>query len=615
MAQLLPDVVFRLLDSSANPISGGTATFYLSGTSTPTPVYSNATLATALPNPISTNSAGLFVNGSNAVTAIYTDDSIEYRAVFKDATGTTIRDIDPVFPIGTRNLPTGGTVGQYLRKNSSTDFDTDFATILSSEVDWIQAGTGAVTRTAQAKLRDSLNALDFIPVAQHAAILARTSTYDCSADVAAALVVCSAQKKTLRFGGGRYRFLSDITVPVGNGLAVDIVGEGQEQTQIEFFGSGSTRGIVLDGATGYVYAGKISDLTVYPNTGSARGVTLENLNRPKLENVNILNAPACGIYIDTVIMPRLSHVLLVGCGSASFGAIEIDNSTTALLDEVYVSGSLAVGGTGKIGGILIDRSVNFTMIGGAIESTGTPIKIASKSEGTIPCDGGVIVGTDLENPGDNLPYIDVGNGWSGAASLAAKSWTFINVHGFPSGTTTSLYGVKLEDVVGFTFTNCSLGQAGTPTSLYELVGTANRGVIINPARALYGTAWPYVRVNGTQVYSATPLTAWNSESPTPIDASKTITGSTPSASPLAAQGGSYAKFYLNNAGPTNLTNLTDGYVSQIITLMDAVGNTTIKHEAGGAGQFTNPTGADIVMVLNQPYLYYNNPSTGRWHGY
>jgi hypothetical protein len=96
MAQLLPDVVFRLLDSSANPISGGTATFYLSGTSTLTPIYSSSALVTALPNPISTNSGGLFINGSNAVTAIYLSPAISYRAVFKDAVGNVVRDIDPV---------------------------------------------------------------------------------------------------------------------------------------------------------------------------------------------------------------------------------------------------------------------------------------------------------------------------------------------------------------------------------------------------------------------------------------------------------------------------------------------------------------------------------------
>jgi hypothetical protein len=485
----------------------------------------------------------------------------------------------------------------------------------SLATNFVASGTGAVARTSQDKARDWLNVLDFIPVAEHAAILARTSTFDCSADVAECIVAASAQKKSVKFGGGRYRFLSDLVIPVGNGSAIDISGEGKEQTQIEFFGAGSTRGIVMDGTTGYVYAGAIRDLTVFPNTGAARGITLENLNRPKIENVNILNSPAVGIYIDTCIMPRLSHLLLNGCGSASFGAIEIDNSTTAFLDEVYISGGEAGGGTGKIGGILIDRSVNFTMLGGAIESTGTPIKIASKSEGVIPCAGGVVIGTDLENPGNNLPYIAAGAGWTGTAGGAAQSWTFINAHGFPSGTTTSLYGINLEDTTAFTFTNCELSQAGTPTSMYELVGTGNAGTVINPCRTLYGSSWPFVRVNGVQQAAATPIVTWNPDSPALIDISATVSGTSPSSSPLAAQGGVYSKINLNNGGATNMTNLTGGFVGAIVTLTDGNGNTTIKHEAGGSGQFTLAAGVDLAMVQNRPYQFYNNPATGRWHQY
>lgn len=462
-------------------------------------------------------------------------------------------------------------------------------------------------------MQDHLHVLDFIPVAEQAAIIARTSAYDCSADVAECIVAATAQKKSVKFGGGRYRFLSDLVIPVGNGSAIDISGEGKELTQLEFFGAGSTRGLVMDGTAGYVYAGKIADLSVFPNSGAARAITFENLSKPKVENVNILNSPAVGIYIDTCIMPRLSNVLLVGCGSASAGAIEIDNSTTAFLDEVYISGAEAGGGTGKIGGILIDRSVNFTMLGGAIESTGTPIKIASKSEGTIPCDGGVIIGTDLENPGNNLPYLNAGAGWTGSAGGAAKSWTFINLHGFASGTTTSVYGVSLEDTTSFTFTNCALNQAGTPTSLYELVGTGNAGTVINPCRSLFGSSAPYVRVNGTQNMAAGPVVPWNQENLQLIASHKVVSGATPSAA-ISAQGGIYSSFFVDNGGATNMTRLTDGVVGATVTLLASNGNTTLIHlGGGGGGQFSLTGAANLLMVANTPYVFYNNPNNGNWY--
>jgi hypothetical protein len=54
----------------------------------------------------------------------------------------------------------------------------------------INSGTGAVARTLQGRAQDLPTLFDFIPVAEHAAIIARTSTYDCSAAIAAAHAAC-----------------------------------------------------------------------------------------------------------------------------------------------------------------------------------------------------------------------------------------------------------------------------------------------------------------------------------------------------------------------------------------------------------------------------------------
>src|SRR5690606_30014542 len=44
----------------------------------------------------------------------------------------------------------------------------------SALISFLQSGTGAVARTMQDKARESVSVLDFIPTAQHAAILAGT---------------------------------------------------------------------------------------------------------------------------------------------------------------------------------------------------------------------------------------------------------------------------------------------------------------------------------------------------------------------------------------------------------------------------------------------------------
>lgn len=57
----------------------------------------------------------------------------------------------------------------------------------SALVGFLPSGTGAVPRTAQDKMRDFVSILDFIPVAEHAAIAARTSTYNCHSAIVTAI--------------------------------------------------------------------------------------------------------------------------------------------------------------------------------------------------------------------------------------------------------------------------------------------------------------------------------------------------------------------------------------------------------------------------------------------
>lgn len=98
-------------------------------------------------------------------------------------------------------------------------------------------GDGAIQRTTEDKLREWISVLDFIPLAQHAAIFAGTSTYDCTADFQRAIT--AAIGKALRIPGGRYRVGSTITIALG---PIEIVGDGENCTTIET--SNSTASII-----------------------------------------------------------------------------------------------------------------------------------------------------------------------------------------------------------------------------------------------------------------------------------------------------------------------------------------------------------------------------------
>jgi hypothetical protein len=86
---LLTMPVLRAIDQNGDPMAGAQLQFYLTGTTTPAPVYSDSTLATPLANPVVADSGGLFA-------PIYMDPTVTYRCQLLSGAGVLIRDIDPV---------------------------------------------------------------------------------------------------------------------------------------------------------------------------------------------------------------------------------------------------------------------------------------------------------------------------------------------------------------------------------------------------------------------------------------------------------------------------------------------------------------------------------------
>jgi hypothetical protein len=86
---LLTQPVIRAVDASGLPMPGARLQFYITGTTTPTPVYSGASLTTALANPVSADSGGLFA-------PIFLDPAVTYRAQLLSAAGGLIQDVDAV---------------------------------------------------------------------------------------------------------------------------------------------------------------------------------------------------------------------------------------------------------------------------------------------------------------------------------------------------------------------------------------------------------------------------------------------------------------------------------------------------------------------------------------
>lgn len=119
-------------DEDGNPVSGGKLFFYATETSTPASVYADGGLTTPLTNPVVADSAG-------RCAPVYLDPAVTYRCKVTTAAGATIKDVDPIDnPLATLAASSG-----------------------SADIGFIQAGTGAVARTAQSKMRDTVTSADF----------------------------------------------------------------------------------------------------------------------------------------------------------------------------------------------------------------------------------------------------------------------------------------------------------------------------------------------------------------------------------------------------------------------------------------------------------------------
>ena len=89
--------------------------------------------------------------------------------------------------------------------------DIVISEVSASDVIFTPTGTNTFERSVESRLNDSVSIFNYIPPAEHAAIQARTSTYDCTADIETAIADCSY----LIGSGGDFGFEKCIVFPQG----------------------------------------------------------------------------------------------------------------------------------------------------------------------------------------------------------------------------------------------------------------------------------------------------------------------------------------------------------------------------------------------------------------
>ena len=303
-AELLTDAS-RATDSNSNPYAGATWNFYATGTLTPQAVYADAGLAVSLGSVVTADAGGKFV-------PIYFNAALLYRGILKSADGAvTIYDIDPV---------NSGVMNQLGQPGGS------------SVIGFIQAGSGAVSRTVQDKGREVFSVLDFGAVGTGVA-------NDTAAIQAAADALTSGG--TLKFPRGTYLLGSGVTISNDN-----VVLEFEAGAVVEY----ATPTLIPIKVTGDgcgIRGGKIEAPATFDGTNSAvtYSVVWVEGDSCSITGLKLNNVPRVGINFKD-------------CNNGIVSDCHIDGGTTSSFfngaNTVHIAVNIDPPGTGSQGGHVVN---------------------------------------------------------------------------------------------------------------------------------------------------------------------------------------------------------------------------------------------------------------------
>lgn len=240
----------------------------------------------------------------------------------------------------------------------------------AGDTTFTQSGTGAVSRTWQAKLRDTVCVLDFIPVAEHAAIAAYTSTTDVVTYIDSAIV--AARGRSLYFPAGRYKIGSQISVnPAYNYRFFgdnygNTSGSGSNPTAagtvIWNANTSSGHGIVIDDTAnaGADNAIVIEDISVIGNGTSGDGLRFINLHGLELHRVRSYANGGHGIYMEKCFNSKAMRC--IAAQNLKNGWLFYQENNNVTLINCFGNGNARLSNAGW-GGIKFDGTSGYENLG------------------------------------------------------------------------------------------------------------------------------------------------------------------------------------------------------------------------------------------------------------
>ena len=306
---LLAGAGWQFFDDNGNPLSGGLLYTYEAGTTTPLATYTDGNGNVANANPIVLDAAG------RVPYQVWLTSGGTYKFILQTSLGITVWTEDDV--------------------PAEVDFAALAASSGSSLIGFLQSGAGAVARTVQSKLRETVTPQDFGAIGDGVAN-----------DTTAFQNFVNACSSNSGYGAplgyipaGRYKITSTINFP---NTHCNLLGAGMWQAQI-----------LCDGVTGSVFKPAAislfkptwSDFAIVGNSSSGIGIDLSAVTSDVFDGSfsNLyISVGGDGIYGEKVFSIKFDTVL---CASANGHGFRLQCGPAVTFVNCYAISA----GTGKAG--------------------------------------------------------------------------------------------------------------------------------------------------------------------------------------------------------------------------------------------------------------------------
>ena len=192
----------QFFDNLGDPLSGGTLESYVAGTTTPTNMFSDDA-GTVAGTSVTLDSRG----EPTTIKQIWLDDTVTYKFILKDSSGSTIWTVDDVPADPSKGIAASITIADAGGYYTGTTVEA----ALQEAAVYTQDGTGAITRTVDARLKEVASALDY-------GVTGDGSAND-SPNFAFANTAVSTRGKTILVPGGKtIKLSSNTSLSAGNVL-------------------------------------------------------------------------------------------------------------------------------------------------------------------------------------------------------------------------------------------------------------------------------------------------------------------------------------------------------------------------------------------------------------